>query len=149
MAITWATDVGINHTPAYQVSGRPFATASVIYGSAVTTVEFPYVTRWVQVINKGESTVRMGFSAAGVAGAGVNANPGSEGLSDAYYIVLGPSGSTGHYKSDMYEMKISTLYLKQDGGTAGTVDVIAGLTTIPRQRTSGSLGYNFTGSTGV
>ena len=73
MAITWATDVGINHTPAYQVSGRPFATASVIYNANVTTVEFPYVTRWFQVINKGESTVRIGFSAAGVAGAGKSA----------------------------------------------------------------------------
>ena len=158
MAITWATDVGINHTPAYQVSGRPFATASVIYNANVTTVEFPYVTRWFQVINKGESTVRIGFSAAGVAGAGKNANPGSEGLSDAYYITLDASGSNGFGKSDRYEMKISTLYLKEEGGTDGTVDVIAGLTTIPRQRTyasssigtaTGHTGLNFTGSTGV
>jgi hypothetical protein len=41
-------------------------------------------------------------------------------------------------------MKISTLYLK-DEGTAGTLDVLAGLTTIPTQRTQD----NFTGSTGV
>jgi|TARA_R110000744_G_scaffold24265_3_gene61017 hypothetical protein len=145
MPITWPTDVGINHTPAYQVSGRPFATASVIYDATVTTVEFPYVTRWVQVINKGESTVRVGFSEAGVTGAGKNANPGSEGLSDAYYIVLDASGSSGFFHSDRYEMKISTLYFKRDAGTNGTVDVIAGLTTIPRQRAA----LNFTGSTGV
>lgn len=140
MPITWPTDVGINHTPAYQVSGRPFASASVIYDNTVRTVEFPYVTRWVQVINKGESTVRMGFSAAGITGAGTDPD-----ALDAYYIVLDPSGSTGYYKSDIYEMKISTLYFKNDGGTNGTVDVIAGLTTIPRQRAVS----NFTGSTGV
>jgi hypothetical protein len=145
MPITWPTDVGINHTPAYQVSGRPFATASVIYDNTVTTVEFPYVTRWVQVINKGTHPVRIGFSAAGVTGAGKNANPGSEGLSDAYYITLGRSGSADYFRSDTYEMKISTLYLTRDGAADGTVDVIAGLTTIPRQRAA----LNFTGSTGV
>jgi hypothetical protein len=144
--MNWKNEVGIGHTPAYQVSGRPFATASVIYNSNVTTVNFPYVTRWFQVINKGESTVRIGFSTAGVSHNGVTKNgcPGSEGLSDAYYITLGPSGSSGYFRSDIYEMKISTLYLK-DEGTAGTLDVLAGLTTIPTQRTQD----NFTGSTGV
>jgi len=158
MAITWATDVGINHTPAYQVSGRPFATASVVYSDSVATVEFPYVTRWFQVINKGTKPVRIGFSEAGVTGAGKNANRGSEGLSDAYYITLGRSGSADYFRSDIYEMKISALYLLRDGDTDGTVDVIAGLTTIPRQRTYasssigtavGQTGLNFTGSTGV
>jgi len=144
MAMSWKAEVGINHTPAYQVSGRPFASASVNYDlSAARSVEFPYVTRWFQVINKGESTMRVGFSAAGVVGAK------STGKGDKYYFTVNPSGSNGYGKSDIYEMKISTLYLRAEGGTAGTCDIIAGLTTIPPRRTSGSLGLNFSGSVGV
>ena len=44
-------------------------------------------------------------------------------------------------------MKVSSLWLY--GATAGTCDVVAGLTTVPPRRTSGSLGPNFSGSVGV
>ena len=39
-AISWRTDVGVNHVGAYQVSGRPFATGSIDASTAVK-VEFP------------------------------------------------------------------------------------------------------------
>jgi hypothetical protein len=78
----------------------------------------------------------MGFSSAGVTGTNYN-----------YYLTVDASGSNGYGKSEPYEMKISQLWLY--GGSAGTCDVVAGLTTIPRQRTSGSLGPNFSGSAGV
>jgi len=138
MAMSWKAEVGINHTPAYQVSGRPFASASVRYdnGATAQVVGFPYVTRWWQVHNRGASDLRVGFSALGVAGTNYN-----------YYLTVPPSSSAGFGKSDMYEMKVSQLWLY--GATAGTCDVVAGLTTIPTQRTSGSLGPNFSGSVGV
>ena len=138
MAMSWQAEVGINHTPAYQVSGRPFASASVKYdnGATAQVVSFPYVTRWWQIHNRGVSDLRVGFSALGVAGTNYN-----------YYLTVPPSSSAGFGKSDMYEMKVSQLWLY--GATAGTCDVVAGLTTIPPRRTSGSLGKNFSGSVGV
>lgn len=138
MAMSWQAEVGINHTPAYQVSGRPFASASVKYDNASTAqvVSFPYVTRWWQIHNRGVSDLRVGFSALGVAGTNYN-----------YYLTVPPSSSAGFGKSDMYEMKVSQLWLY--GATAGTCDVVAGLTTVPPRRTSGSLGKNFSGSVGV
>jgi hypothetical protein len=137
MAISWKAEVGINHTPAYQVSGRPFASASVIYNTTARVVYLPYVSRWFQVFNRGASDLRVGFSAFGVEGGG----------GGNYYLTVPPSGSGGFGKSDIYEMKVSNIWLY--GATAGTCDVVAGLTTIPRQRTSGSLGPNFSGSVGV
>lgn len=138
MAMTWTTEVGINNVPAFQVSGRPFASASVVYDTTARVVDFPYVTRWFQVFNRGASDLRVGFSSAGVTAAKTTA-PG-----DKYYLTVPPSSSAGFGKSDIYEMKISNVWLY--GLTAGTCDVVAGLTTIPRQRTSGSLGLNFSGS---
>ena len=137
MAISWKAEVGINHTPAYQVSGRPFASASVIYNTTARVVYLPYVSRWFQVFNRGASDLRVGFSAFGVEGGG----------GGNYYLTVPPSGSGGFGKSDIYEMKVSNIWLYC--ATAGTCDVVAGLTTIPRQRTSGSLGPNFSGSVGV
>ena len=139
--MSWEVEVGINNTPAYQVSGRPFASASVIYDNTARVVLFPYVTRWFQVFNRGVSDLRVGFSAAGVVGAQTTV-PG-----DKYYFTIPPSGSIGFSKSDIYEMKISNVWLY--GLTAGTCDVVAGLTTIAPRRTSGSLGLNFSGSVGV
>ncbi len=131
MAMSWKAEVGINNVPAFQVSGRPFASASVDYDTTARVVEFPYVTRWFQVINKSTVPLRVGYSAAGVTSAG-------------YYFTVDASGSNGYGKSTVYETKLTNLWLY--GGSAGTCDVVAGLTTIPRQRTSGSLGLNFSGS---
>ena len=48
---SWRMDVGINHTPAYEVSGRPFASGNINAVDEQQVVNFPYVTRWVQVTN--------------------------------------------------------------------------------------------------
>ena len=32
---SWQAEVGLNHVPAYQTSGRPFASASVVYDDAL------------------------------------------------------------------------------------------------------------------
>ena len=137
MAMSWKAEVGINNVSAFQVSGRPFASASVDYDTTARVVEFPYVTRWFQVINKSTVPLRVGYSAAGVTAAG-------SGAGDAYYFTVDASGSNGYGKSTVYETKLTNLWLY--GGSAGICDVVAGLTTIPRQRTSGSLGLNFSGS---
>ena len=126
---SWKMDVGINHVPAYQASGQPFAIAAIDCTDA-TKVEFPYVTRWVQVVNK-DSAVRVGFSEIGVSGSN--------------YFTL-PSGSTSH----VLELKVSQLWLYGPGNADAEVDVIAGLTSIPASRTAMDTTHpSWSGSSGV
>tara|TARA_R110000851_G_scaffold13056_2_gene44842 strand:+ start:900 stop:1319 length:420 start_codon:yes stop_codon:yes gene_type:complete len=132
---SWRAEVGLNHTPAYQVSGRPFATGSVSVATA-TKVDFPYLTRWFQVINKAATPVNIGFSQIGVT---------NDPAGGTNFLQVNASGSGGYGKSEVYEIKISELWLS--GSTS--VDVIAGLTTVPVARASGSTGPSFSGSVGV
>ena len=116
---SWRADVGLNNVPSYQVSGQPFATGSVS-ATSVRKIEFPYVTRWVQVINNGGSPLKVGFSKHGVQGTN--------------YFRVAKSGSAGAVpNSAVLEVKCSEIWLY--GSTAGGIDIVAGLTSIPTQRT--------------
>jgi hypothetical protein len=148
-------NVGINHVPAYQASGRPFASGSILSSSSAHKVEFPYVTRWVHIVNRGGSDIKVGFSEAGVrADADWTATRSME--AGTYFFTLPTSGSTVNLPSRAVnsirmETKVSQIWLSASVETDSLykVDVIAGLTTIPIQRTSGSKGPNFSGSVGV
>lgn len=122
---SYQANVGLNHAPAYQVSGQPFATGS-INASTVTKIEFPYVTRWVYVVNRGAADVRVGFSQAGVEGTN-------------YFVVKQSEDS------QRLELKVSELWLTG----SGVVDVIAGLTSVPSSRTTTDDGPSWSGSAGV
>jgi hypothetical protein len=129
-------DVGINHTPAYQVSGRPFATGNVGAISPVQ-IEFPLVTRWVQIINKSEIPLKVAFSYEGLNAEGTG--------SEEYSFTVDASGShRGFGKSERLEMKVSYLWFVRSGSISGrnNFDVVAGLTSIA----SGKTANNFTGS---
>ena len=131
MAVSWKMDVGINHAPAYQVSGRPFASGGVDATTA-TKVSFPYVTRWVYIVNRTGEDVRVGFSELGVEGTN-------------YFIVSRKNNDTRH-SSARLEVKVADLWLSG----SGLVDVCAGLTSIPRDRTSMGDGLpSWSGSAGV
>jgi hypothetical protein len=127
---SYQSNVGLNHVPAYQVSGRPFVEAK--NAGTAAKVDFPYVTRWFQVINNTSSPVRVGFSQAGVEGT-------------TNFFQVDASGSSGVGKSEVYEIKISELWLS--GSTQCTV--IAGLTTVPTARVTTSDGPSWSGSSGV
>lgn len=128
--ISWKMDVGVNHVPAYQVSGRPFASGNINASSAVA-VQFPYVTRWFQVVNRTATPLKLGFSENGVSGTN--------------YITVDASGSAGYGVSEIYETKVSEIWLLGGNG----VDVMAGLTSILPDRVSGSIGPSWSGSAGV
>ena len=127
---SYQANVGLNHTPAYQVSGQPFASGNIDATDAVS-VQFPYVTRWVQVFNHGLADVKVGFSEAGVSGSN-------------YFRVPAPA-TTDNAQSARLELKVSELWLY---GTNG-VDVVAGLTSIPASRTTTTDGPSWSGSAGV
>lgn len=133
---SYQANVGLNHTPAYQVSGRPFTTGSVNCTSA-TKISFPYTTRWVWVINK--STVpsqdaRVGFSEIGVNG-------------DNYFVVdaVATGAHERGFPCPVLKLKVSEIWISG----SSNVDVIAGLTTIPTARTTTTSGPSFSGSVGV
>jgi len=121
---------GFNHVGSYQVSCRPFATASVEVpasggiGTALA-IEFPGVTKFVIVRNEetdaiADSKIRLAFA--------------SGGMGDTFnYITINPSSS---FSADY---RINKLYVMSDTSTQPKVSVIAGITTIkPARVPSGS-----------
>jgi hypothetical protein len=134
MAISWKTDVGVNHVGAYQVSGRPFASGSIDASEAVK-VEFPKVTRWIYVVNHDAGSgnhCRIGFSQAGVEGTN--------------FFSLGPQAANeGTQSTVRLEVKVGEIWLSG----SGDVDVMAGLTNISTDKVSGSIGPSWSGSAGV
>jgi len=127
---SWRTEVGLNHVPAYQVSGRPFATGGLDARETIS-VDFPYLTRWIYIHNSGADDLKVGYSLAGVSG--------------SYFFRVPSRSSNREGNSARLEVKVSQLWFT--GST--DFDVAAGLTTISPERVSGSLGPNFSGSIGV
>ena len=131
---SYQANVGLNHTPAYQVSGQPFATGSINASTAVK-VEFPYVTRWIYVVNHDSGAsdhCRIGFSRTGVEGTN--------------YFRIGPqSAAEGSQNTGRLELKVSEIWLSG----SGEVDIVAGLTSIPASRTTTADGTSWSGSSGV
>jgi len=131
---SWKTGVGVNHVGAYQVSGRPFASASVVASSSIK-VEFPKVTRWVQVHNRDPlGDCKVGFSENGV-----------EGTENNYFFIIQSPPAGGVQVGEVLELKIGEIWLSG----SGIVDVVAGLTNIDTVKLSGSTGTNWSGSIGV
>jgi hypothetical protein len=133
--ISWKTSVGLNHVGAFQVSGRPFASGSVA-APVARPVIFPTVTKWVQVINHGNTPVKVGFSQKGVTNTGGGTN---------YFTVPASGSVSGPGSSPVLDVKISQLWIS--GSTS--VDVVAGLTNIDAYKTNTDTGASWSGSAGV
>lgn len=130
---------GLNHAPAYQVSGIPFASGSINCLDGPNRIDFPSVTRWVMVINNdtaGGREVKVGFSERGIT------------ESDAPYFFLVPNrgGAPGLYpNSGRLELKVTELWIQG----SSNVDVVAGLTTISKDKVTTETGTSWSGSIGV
>jgi len=123
---------GIGQVGQYQMSGIPFASASIgIESGDSFVVSFPYVTKFVTIINShvgSPEPLRFGFSQNGV-----------DAVENTNYVVLGNGESyTG-------ELRVSKVFLRPDLATATTASVIAGMTGI----NSAYLATNWTGTSGV
>jgi len=131
---SWRAEVGLNHVPAYQVSGRPFASGSIDASvSGGHKVEFPYITRWIYVANHGSTACRVGYSQNGVLG------------SNYLRVAQTDNDANSAPATIRLEVKVSELWLSG----SDSVDVMAGLTTVPISRVSGSTGPSWSGSSGV
>lgn len=138
-------DVGITMIPAglgsvgsYQMSGIPFASSSLtvpVNSSTPLQIQFPFVTKFVTVVNEatsGQPAIRVGFSVLGVSGSGKN-----------YFLLDAGESYTG-------EWRIEDIYLISNTTAQSSASVIAGLTPIPRGVPSfTTTGNNWSGSSGV
>ena len=119
---------GLNAVGQYQLSGIPFATASVVVSnSSVTEIEFPTITKFVTVVNEhsgSSAKLRVGFSSAGVVGTN-------------YFILDNGESYTG-------EFRLSSIFIAGDS-TPSTASVIAGLTMIE----TNNLPSNWSGSDSI
>ena len=131
----WRMNAGINHAPAYQVSGIPFCSGGIDATTTATAhvVEFPYLTRWVTIINNDTTAAcKVGFSRNGLAGEN--------------YFIIGKGATSVPVESGRLELKVSALYLTG----SSNVDVVAGLTTIlPGSTSMGDDLPNWSCSSGV
>lgn len=108
---------GVNHVPEYLVSGVPWVTGSLAVPETETVrIGFPNVTKFFTVRNSGANDVRVGFTRNGISGSAAS----------KYFVVTGSGGET------KFDLRVRDLFLIGDGG-ATTVDVLGGLTAIPRR----------------
>jgi hypothetical protein len=129
---------GLGSVGSYQMSGIPFASSSLtipVNSSAPLKIQFPYVTKFVTVVNENTGSnvaMRVGFSALGVSGSGTN-----------YFLLDNGESYTG-------EWRIEDIFLISNSTSQTSASVIAGLTPIPRgvPAITGS-GNNWSGSSGV
>ena len=134
---SWKAEVGLNYVPAYQVSGRPYASGTINANANTTDgvkIEFPTVTRWIAVINNDTATsVRVAFSQNGLKGGN-------------HFTISKRGGAPGQSSIEgPMEVKVSEIWIS--GST--DVDIVAGLTSIEAIKCSGSNGPSWSGSSGV
>ena len=124
---------GLNNVGSYQVSGIPYASGSITTGKngSPCFLQFPYVTRWVMIVNNDNSDLQVGFSQLGLD------------VTKNYFTV-----SATVDVSPRLELKVTELYFT---GSAN-FDVVCGLTNLPIGRVnniSPKTGTNWSGSVGV
>ena len=130
MSTYYKREDALGNAGAYIVSGKPFAANRFLPADVTTAtkIEFPFVTRWVQVANcdAGGDNLRVAFSEAGI-------------TTTSNYIVV----------SDMsiiqLDVKVTEIYLAGEGEINNACSVVAGLTDISTDK----IIDNWSGSAGV
>ena len=135
---------GLGSAASYQVSGKPWLSASISPIDGVIEIKFPAVTSWVSVRNMGGSLAIVGFSQAGIL------------LESHGWALDAISGTFGPV-----DLKVTRIYLSGSRQDPNSLFVAAGLTSIPVEQldyASGSVvqlggagiqGPNWSGSAGV
>lgn len=120
---------GLNSVGSYQISGIPYASASVTVPdntSSLLVVEFPYITKEVVIRNKGSSTIHLGFSENGL-------------MSSSNYVPI------AYGESFSATVRVKDIFLISETTSSSTIDIFATLTGIERN----NLYSNWSGSIGV
>jgi len=142
-ADSWKLAAGLNSVGSYQVSGRPWASGSIVAppSGAALCMRFPAVTKWVQIepVNLGGAHMRVAFSENGLFGKGSSVAQGG------YNFQIHQSSSL----RGPLDVKVGELWFMSETSAAITFDLVAGLTGIPVERCKGDVGRSWSGSAGV
>ena len=111
-----------NNADEYVGSALPYVTGSLALTTTPVQIKFPYVTRWIKVVNEGGADVRVGFTENGV-----NGNPAE----NSNYLVL--KDVAGERDSGRLELKVAKIFVRAASSTS-TCSIIAGYTNIPKDR---------------
>ena len=131
---------GLGNVGSYQVSGIPYGTGSLCpHGiEAGIPINFPYVTRWVEVHNHDQNNpLFVGFSSNGI----------NQANAQNYFIELPPAtAQIPIISTGKMELKLTQIWVSGSG--IGSCGVYAGLTNLPVARIN-NVAINWTGSAGV
>lgn len=97
------------------MSALPFVTSSLISVGELHRYEFPYVTRFIDVVNRGSGpsdTITIGFTENGI-------------LNSGNYVSIDRNASVNE------EIRTTVLYVSCSAGTNVDYQLFCGLTTIP------------------
>ena len=97
------------------MSALPFVTSSLISLGEVHRYEFPYVTRFIDILNRGVAagdTIAIGFTENGI-------------LNSGNYVSIDRGASVNE------EIRTTTLFVSCSAGTDVNYQLFCGLTTIP------------------
>ncbi len=134
---SWSTGVGLNNVGSYQVSGKPYASGSIVPAASGSTllVSFPAVTKWIQILPQdGAAPLRVSFT--------------ENGMHAGNYFHVHGNNASGSAMQPL-NLKVSQIWLMSTNGTQQTVDVLAGLTTIAPGSVETADGPNWSGTDGV
>lgn len=128
MSINWPTN-SENNVPSYQISALPYLTSSVISVGEVHRYDFPFVTRFINVVNRGANVsdkIALGFTENGIRKEVGN------------YITLEQGDTVNE------EIRTTILFVSCSAGTSVDYQLFCGLTTIPERnflKLTGSNGH--------
>ncbi len=132
MSINWPAN-GEYATPAYQISALPYLSSSIISQGQIHKYEFPYVTRFINIVNRGamaNDKIALAFTERGLQSTVAN------------YITL-DQGDTVHE-----EIRTTALFISCSAGSTVDYQVFCGLTNIPSKNfliLTGSNGHSGVG----
>ncbi len=113
MGMNWPSS-DEHFVPAYQISALPFLSSSIISLGEIQRHDFPFVTIFIDVANKGfVATDRIAVAFT------------RNGFSTGNFVTL-EQGDTIHH-----DVRCGSLYISCSAGTAVDYQIFCGLTTIP------------------
>ena len=115
MSINWPAN-GEYASPAYQISALPYLSSSLISQGQIHKYEFPYVTKFINIVNRGSAgtdKIALAFTERGLQSSVGN------------YITL-DQGDTVHE-----DIRTTVLFISCSQGSSVDYQVFCGLTNIP------------------
>lgn len=114
MSLAWPAN-GEYNVPSYQISALPYVTSSIITVGQIHKYDFPFVTRFINIVNRGANLndrITIGFTENGIKPSVGN------------YITLEQGDTVNE------EIRTTTLFVSCSSGTSVDYQLFCGLTTI-------------------